>query len=518
MAQGPIDYTSGFGAANPLGGALEAMQAGARFGVLDQQRAGLQQQQVMREQQMLAAQAEQERQGQIDAEVEQLLRNPFASSADYQRLVALTPKDKSKAIQDAWAARSAEEKANILTFTGQVQSALATGNPEIAQRLLNERADAERNAGRTGLAGQWGTWAEIAKGGPDALRVVIGDILATVEGGGAVLDNIAKREQGRRAEEAFPLEQRRRMADTGTAEVTAEFARPQAEATLSSAQSDAVVKRAAAEVAPELARLGVQQTRANISNLQSQIGDRAVRQRLDAQRLALDTANVLGQIEERNGRIPEAAQKDVNAAAVASGTAAQQATRLNALADQIGNTGAWGGVFTSAADSFRKGFGSQDAPTLIRQEYVRMRNSLVSQSLPPGVASDRDIALAMEGFLPANANPQATASFLRGMAKVQSITAEVETARADWLANNRGSLGRAAQPFQAGRFRTVPGETFAGFTDRVTRELARPAEGSTGRAIEQIPDSGAPRAPAAPRPAQGAAIPPLPAGFAVDRR
>jgi hypothetical protein len=485
------------------------MQAGARFGALEQQRNVFQQQQMALEQEMQAARAEQERRGQINAEVEQLLRNPFATSADYQRLVALTPRDQSKAIQDAWAARSAEEKANILTFTGQVQSALATGNPEIAQRLLDERAEAERNAGREGMARQWGTWAEIAKSGPDALRVVIGDILTTVEGGAAVLNNIAIRNTEKRAQEAFVPQQRQRVAEAGTAE------------------SEAVIRAAKAVVAPELARLDVQQSQANIRNLQDQMADRAFRRGLEVQRLALDTTNILGQIEERNGRIPESAQKDVNGAALAAGTATQQASRLNSLADQIGNTGAWGGVFTSSADAIRKAFGTQDAPTLLRQEYIRMRNSLVSQSLPPGAASDKDIALQMEGFLPSNASPQATASFLRGMAKVQKITAEIETARGDWLTNNRGSLGRSGQSFQAGRFRTVPGETFAGFTDRVVKELARPPEGSAARAIEQIPDSGAPRAPAAPRPAagaaapssaQGTAAPPLPPGFAVDRR
>ena len=500
MAQGPIDYTRGFGTVNPLGGAFEAMQAGARFGALEQQRNVFQQQQMALEQEMQAARAEQERRGQINAEVEQLLRNPFATSADYQRLVALTPKDQSKAIQDAWAARSAEEKANILTFTGQVQSALATGNPEIAQRLLDERAEAERNAGREGMARQWGTWAEIAKSGPDALRVVIGDILTTVEGGAAVLNNIATRNTEQRAQAAFVPQQRQRVAEAGTAE------------------SEAVIRAAKAVVAPELARLDVQQSQANIRNLQDQVVDRAVRRGLEVQRLALDTANVLGQIEERNGRIPESAQKDVNGASVAAGTAKQQESRLNALADQIGNTGAWGGVFTSSADALRKGFGRQDASTLLRQEYTRMRGSLVAQSLPPGAASDRDIQIAMDGFLPPNASPQAMAEFLRGMARIQGITAEVETARGDWLTNNRGSLGRAAQPFQAGRFRTVPGETFAGFTDRVVKELARPPEGSTGRAIEQIPDSGAPRAPASPRPAPGTAAPALPPGFAVDRR
>ncbi len=253
MAQGPIDYTRGFAAASPLGGAFEAMQAGARFGALEQQRNVFQQQQMALEQEMQAARAEQERRGQINAEVEQLLRNPFATSADYQRLVALTPKDQSKAIQDAWAARSAEEKANILTFTGQVQSALATGNPEIAQRLLTERADAERNAGREGMARQWGTWAEIAKSGPDALRVVIGDILTTVEGGAAVLNNIATRNTEQRAQAAFGPQQRQRVADAALAEIKTanEPARFGAELGLTNAQ---IAQARAATAAHEAAR------------------------------------------------------------------------------------------------------------------------------------------------------------------------------------------------------------------------------------------------------------------------
>jgi hypothetical protein len=299
------------------------------------------------------------------------------------------------------------------------------------------------------------------------------------------------------------------VAAAVSAGVTAEYAPAVARASLTKAQAEAVTAGAKAEFAREAERLGLVKTRADISNAQSQIGDRAARLNLDERRLALDTAKTLGEIQGRAGAIPEFAQKDVNAAAVAAGSATQQATRLATLADGLDALGGGYGAFTTANQYLRRSTGNQDASTQLRQEYVRMRNSLVSQSLPPGVASDRDIALAMEGFLPANADARALSSFLRGMSKIQSITAEVETARGDWLANNRGSLGRSGQPFQAGRFRTVPGETFAGFTDRVAKELAKPAEGSAARAIEQIPDSGAPRPPAAPvQPAGGAASAP----------
>lgn len=512
MAQGPIDYSSAFGRTSPFGGAMEAMQAGARFGVLDQQRASLEQQMALRDQQAQAARAEQERQGQIGQAVDAMIQNPNATRADFDRLAVLMPKDQSAVLINAFNARTAEQQGNDLRFAGQIEAALVGGNPAVAQRLLVERADAERNSGRPDQAKQWETWSQIAETSPDALRVVMGNILATLPGGGAVLDSISKTRTEGRAADAFVPEQARRVADAVTAGANAEWAPAVAQATATAAQAKAVTAGAQARVADEAEKLGLQFTRANIANAQSQVGERAARLRLDADRLALDTTRLLGEIQARAGTIPEAAQKDVNTAAVAAGTATQQESRLNALADQLSNVSSWSGALGSAGEFWKKTMGRQNAPTLMRQEYARMRASLVAQSLPPGAASDRDIQIAMDGFLPTNASPQATAEFLRGMARIQGITAEVETARGDWLSNNRGSLGRAAQPFQAGRFRTIPGETFAGFTDRVVKELAKPPEGSAARAIEQIPGLRAP-APAAPaQPAAGAA----PAPRSVD--
>lgn len=512
MAQGPIDYTSAFGRTSPFGGAMEAMQAGARFGVLEQQRAGLMQQQQAREQQALAAQAERERQGQISAAVDALIQNPNATRADFDRLAVLMPKDQSAALINAFNARTTEQQGNDLRFAGQIEAALVGGNPAVAQRLLVERADAERNSGRPDQARQWETWSQIAETSPDALRVVMGNILATLPGGGAVLDSISKVRTEGRAAEAFVPEQAGREADARIKGANAEFAPVVARAAATKAQADAITAAAKAEFARAAEELGLAKTRADISNAQSQISDRAARLNLDERKLAVDTARFLGDIQARAGTIPEAAQKDVNTAAVAAGTATQQASRLNSLADNLEALGGGYGAFSTAAQYLRSATGLQNASTLLRQEYARMRTSLVIQSLPPGPATDRDIQIAMEGFLPTNADARATARFLRGMARVQNITAEVETARGDWLANNRGSLGRAAQPFQAGRFRTIPGETFAGFTDRVVKELAKPPEGSAARAIEQIPGPGLP-APAAPaQPAAGAA----PAPRSVD--
>lgn len=98
----------------------------------------------------------------------------------------------------------------------------------MAQQLLVERATAERNSGRPDRAQQWEAWAKTAESSPDALRVVVGSILATLPGGGAVLESIGRVRGEARAAEAFAPEQRKRMAEAESAAVAARFAESKA--------------------------------------------------------------------------------------------------------------------------------------------------------------------------------------------------------------------------------------------------------------------------------------------------
>ena len=50
------------------------------------------------------------------------------------------------------------------------------------------------------------------------------------------------------------------------------------------------------------------------------------------------------------------------------------------------------------------------------------QNQDVIQNLPPGVASDRDIAIAQEGWPPPNANASYLAAFMRGVQKMKVLT------------------------------------------------------------------------------------------------
>jgi hypothetical protein len=260
MAQGPIDYTRGFASASPLGGAFEAMQAGARFGALEQQRNVFQQQQMALEQEMQAARAEQERRVQLAADIDATLANPNSTRADFDRLALRAGEKPGNALIEAFKARTSEQQNNDLTFIGQARSALAAGKPEITMQLIEERVNAARNSGREGDARAWDAWATIIRNAPDAAAETLDRMLAILPNGGAVLENIGRVGTEQRAQAAFGPQQRQRVADAALAEIKTanEPARFGAELGLTNAQ---IAQARAATAAHAAARQASETTR-----------------------------------------------------------------------------------------------------------------------------------------------------------------------------------------------------------------------------------------------------------------
>jgi hypothetical protein len=81
--------------------------------------------------------------------------------------------------------------------------------------------------------------------------------------------------------------------------------------------------------------------------------------------------------------------------------------------------------------------GDQDDLDLLKQQYIQLRNEQVIKNLPPGVASDRDIAIAQEGWPPPNANAEYIASFLRGVQKMQVIKYASAMHRNNYISANQ---------------------------------------------------------------------------------
>ena len=104
-----------------------------------------------------------------------------------------------------------------------------------------------------------------------------------------------------------------------------------------------------------------------------------------------------------------------NEAAATMNSSLSTAQQMEGLTDQ---SGGW----LKGADEWKKKFyGTRDEESALRTQYNRIKNSSVMLSLPPGVASDKDIEIAMSGFPPANATPGEIAEFLRGVAKMSFI-------------------------------------------------------------------------------------------------
>jgi hypothetical protein len=217
-------------------------------------------------------------------------------------------------------------------------------------------------------------------------------------------------------------------------------------------------------------------------------------------------AEKLSSIQKNVNELPADTRKLVNESAVAAAASKQAAGQYNDLAKRLETAGGGYGAASSFSDFATKTFGINAPLTQLRQEYTRIRNSAAIKSLPPGVATDKDIELALKGIPPENADARTMASFLRGLAKMQDIDSSIANAKTDWLASNNGTLTRAKNTFIAGDYAAKPGETFNDFAQRIVgdvsqkyRSPAQIAEEQRQQLIGRIPTNTAvvPTAPAA---------------------
>jgi hypothetical protein len=361
---------------------------------------------------------------------------------------------------------NADEQRGQLQHGAEVASALASGRPDVAIKALRTRAEALRASGDekgAAAAEASATWAET-----DPTSLLSSTVVAmnAIPGGDKVSEGILKLFDEKRKAELQPAVVAKAGADATTAQVTAENAPAMAAAKLTKEQTEAAF-------AGELARLNVQRSRAEIRNINDQIDNRAKRLVLDEQKLSADIAEKLSALQKT--KLDPAAKKTVDEAVTASAIAAQAASGMDALATRFETSGAGWGALSAGAEMLKRATGSQDQMSLMRAEYVRLRNSMAIKSLPPGPATDRDIELALRGMPSENASGQAIASFLRGMAKMSRIDAEVSSAKAEWV-SEFGGMSAAKAPATVAGIPVQPGMKFEALASQISSKLQEPAE------------------------------------------
>jgi hypothetical protein len=429
------------------------------------------------------------------------LRQPNATAADYANLAMVLPETQAKSVRESFNMLSGERQNAALQQSGQVFSAFRSGQPEIAISLLDRQIEGKRNSGDEEGAKFLETWRNVAKENPKATEDYFGFTISQMPGGDKVIESAVKLGGELRAQAKAPAElnkaiaeANKAVADATTAQATATNAAEKAAADAAKATADANAAKVKAKYAEQVEIAGLNKTNWDINNLRSQIGDRSARLNLDTQKTAVDVAAKMSDIQKNLNDIPADTRKLINESAVLSATSKQSAEQFNDLAKRLDEAGGGYGVFSSASDFLKKGAGFQGGMTQLRQEYTRLRNTAAIKSLPPGPATDKDIAMALKGFPSDNASAGDLSSFLRGMAKLQDVDASINNAKTDWLAQNNGTLTRAKNTFVAGDYATKPGETFNDFSQRIIGDVSKKyrspeqiAEDRRQQLVSQIP-------------------------------
>ena len=426
------------------------------------------------------AQEEAQKKQLLQTELANLYNNPNASATDYARVAAFLPKDQAEIVTKGFERKTKEQQQNDLLMGGQVYSAIKAGSLDIAERLLTEKATALRNSGRENEAKAAENALELIKLKPEIAQTTIGLYMAKLPGGTEYLTNADKALATIRAEELQPLALKKAIADADeaiakaiTAQATAKNAPEKAAADAARASADAAKAAIEAKYAEPTAIAGLNKINWDIKNLDSQITDRSARLNLDRQVTQSTVAKNLASIQDLLTKLPEGAQKLINESSTLAATSKQAATQYNDLAKRIETAQGGKGRLTTTSEWFATQLGNQDAWTQIRNEYTRVRNSVAIKALPPGVATDKDIELALKGIPPESANSATLASFLRGSAKLQDIDSAINNAKTDWLSQNKGLLTRSQNTFIAGDYAVKPGETFNDFAQRVVGDVAK---------------------------------------------
>jgi len=116
--------------------------------------------------------------------------------------------------------------------------------------------------------------------------------------------------------------------------------------------------------------------------------------------------------------------------------------RFNSLADEIDKSNLTGGLLGGSwAEKAKELTGDQDAATNLRKEFAQVRASQASANLPPGSASDADVALALGPIPSDNANKKQIVSYLRGQAKLSKLASDFNNFKADYISVTGGERG-----------------------------------------------------------------------------
>jgi hypothetical protein len=444
LVKGPIDYSQ-------VKDTFDKIGEGYKFGLDIRQGQAAKQKQV--DERQLAMQMKQD--------LELLASNPKASAKDYASMMVKYPAI-SEHLKSSWDVLKPEQQENKIKQASQVHAATLSGNYDVAKKLLTEQAEALRNAGQESEAKATEAMAKMIEFNPEIAKTTTALTLSALMGSDKYADTFSSIETQRREAEKLPGEKGK-------------------------LEAEAQIKQIEAQNAPDRIALENELGAANVKNIYSQIGERSKRLNLDKDKFTSDVQQKLRELNQKNSSVDDGAKKIINDSTVAAIGAAQSADQMSNLADKLQEAASSSGVYAKGGELYKKVTGNQDSVTLLRQEYIRLRNTQAVKTLPPGPATDRDIDLALKGFPEDTANPETMASFLRGMSKLSSLEEINESAKAEWV-NATGHLGKAKTDINIDGVEVPAGTNFINFAKTyVPKKLGeKEQEKIINRSLEKV--------------------------------
>ena len=144
---------------------------------------------------------------------------------------------------------------------------------------------------------------------------------------------------------------------------------------------------------------------------------------------------------EERLNIPPAVEK-WNQEGLANQTAAEESDRrvdsvMNLiLSENLLDQGS-AGAYSTLKAAFKNFTGTRDFESFARTAYTRERNTEIINSLPPGVASDRDIAIFSEGFPRDDSSIAEVYEFLQAAKRVNSYVRDEQNLKTQFIENQR---------------------------------------------------------------------------------
>lgn len=387
--------------------------------------------------QLSAAGEVQAQQEQAKTDLQSFFSKPNKTADDYNQMMIKYP-SLSEGLTSAYKTVNEEKKLNDFNIASQISGALNSGNTDLAKQILTKEKEAYLNSGDTKGVSSMDNILKTIDASPQGALEMSNMFMASIYPDkfkdtyeGIVKTNIEKQKA--------PLDMMKIKSD---------IQKNLSGVNVDNAQINKILvdtKKAQADIA---------KTNADTNNV---LQESAIKMAEFQQKIKN------GEFEEV--KLDPTTTTLLNNTVVASTNNKSLATQYDNLANKFQGMVDQYGLVGKTKEEIAKLFGNQDEVTRLKNEFNRVKNSAVLSMLPPGPATDRDIAIFSSPFPDANADPQYIANFLGTMAKLQKYEGQTNDAKAEWIVKN-GNLGNAKKDLSIGGNTATKNTTFNDFISK----------------------------------------------------